>query len=356
MAAPQSQTVVIVCPHCGTRYQVPSETIGSKGRQVQCAHCGKAWQAVAEKPAPTPKPARPEPAPTPARTTEPEESEDDRMFDADAEAELDAQFEAEQRRTAEAAAEDDSADALMQEAQRALEEARAALAAKPAVAETTPAKAVPADKKREKAFSRRQAALSRQLPMARVRRTLRIVGVGTLALMLTGGLVLRADLVRLFPDLAGAYEAVGLGVNVVGLDFRDVTTLISRDQQTEVIAVDARIYSVSPGEVKVPPVVVTLLDAQDRALYQWSVAPSASAMRPGEILDFSTEVRRPPPGASKVRLGFAQGGRPAAGMPVEVVASGTPAMAETPVAVDAPAQEHDTHAPASPAQAEGEHH
>jgi predicted Zn finger-like uncharacterized protein len=342
MAASQSQTVVIVCPHCGTRYQVPSETIGSKGRQVQCAHCSKAWQAMAEQPARVP---RLEPL-APAA----DETEDDRLFDADAEAELDAQFEAEQRRTAEAEVEDGPADVLMQEAQRALDEARAVLAAKPAAAGPAPAKTGPVDKTREKAFSRRQAALRRRLPLARVRRTLRIVGVGTLALMLTGGLVLRADLVRLFPDLAGAYEAVGLGVNVVGLDFRDVTTLISREQENEVIEVDARIYSVSPGEVKVPPVVVTLLDAQDRALYQWSVAPSATSMRPGEILDFSTQVRRPPPGATKARLGFAQGGRAAAGTPVEAVASGTSGPAES------PQQEQDTHVPASPAHAEGEHH
>lgn len=350
MAASQSQTVVIVCPHCGTRYQVPSETIGSKGRQVQCAHCNKAWQAMAEKPAPMPKPA---PAPK-APVADP--NEDDRMFDADAEAELDAQFEAEQRRTAEAEVEDDPADALMQEAQRALEEARAALSARPAEPAAAPVKATPADKKREKAFSRRQAALTRQLPMARVRRTLRIVGVGTLALMLTGGLVLRADLVRLFPDLAGVYESVGLGVNVVGLDFRDVTTLIARDKDSEIIEVDARIYSVSPGEVKVPPVVVTLLDVEGAALYQWSVAPSAASMRPGEILDFSTEVRRPPPGTTRVRLGFAQGGRQAAGMPVEAMASSPPETSEIPAAAEPSHQEQDTHAEPSPAHAEGEQH
>ena len=43
----QPATVVIACPHCGTRYQVPPETLGSRGRQVSCAHCGKAWLAEA---------------------------------------------------------------------------------------------------------------------------------------------------------------------------------------------------------------------------------------------------------------------------------------------------------------------
>src|SRR5690606_3688825 len=76
--------------------QVPSDTIGPKGRQVQCAHCGKTWQAYAEQVLErTPKPAA-SPASTPARR----DDEDDQLFDAAAEAELDAAFEAEQRAAA----------------------------------------------------------------------------------------------------------------------------------------------------------------------------------------------------------------------------------------------------------------
>jgi predicted Zn finger-like uncharacterized protein len=307
MASAQPKTVVIICPHCTTRYQVPGETIGAKGRQVQCAHCGKAWQAFAEKVVELP-PAAPaaEPEVARAKAAAPAaETEDDRMFDADAEAELDAAFEAEQRKSAEAAAAEGS-DAMMAEAERALADARAALA--PAAPATPPPPQTPADKKREKAFSRRQEALTRQLPMARVRRTLRVVGVGTLALMLVGGVVLRTDLVRLFPDLAGVYEGVGLGVNVVGLDFRDVKTLLSRRSGSETLQVDARIYSVAPGKVNVPQVLVTLLNDIDQPLYQWTVAPLASSMQPGEIMEFSSQLTMPPAGASKVRLSFTNGG------------------------------------------------
>ena len=38
MSSPDLQTVVIACPNCGTRYQVPYATIGAAGREVQCAH------------------------------------------------------------------------------------------------------------------------------------------------------------------------------------------------------------------------------------------------------------------------------------------------------------------------------
>lgn len=310
MAAPQPKTVVIVCPHCTTRYQVPGETIGPKGRQVQCAHCGKAWQAVAEKIVEPPKqepPPAPKPQPKPAAKVPPEaETEDDRMFDADAEAELDEAFEAEQRKTAESDAEEDR-DALMAEAEKALADAKAALAPKSPPPQPA-APPTPADKKREKAFTRRQEALTRQLPMARIRRTARIAGVGLLALMLVGGVVLRTDLVRLFPDLAGAYEAIGLGVNVVGLEFRDVKTLLARQNGAETLQVDARIFSVAPGKVGVPSVLVTLLSEADAPVYQWTVAPKNSSMQPGEIMEFSSQLTMPPAGASRIRLSFTHGG------------------------------------------------
>ena len=41
------------------------------------------------------------------------------------------------------------------------------------------------------------------------------------------GCCFRTEIVRLVPDMAGVYSALGLGVNVVGLEFSDVSTLMS---------------------------------------------------------------------------------------------------------------------------------
>lgn len=306
MAAPQSKLVVIVCPHCTTRYQVPGETVGSKGRQVQCAHCGKTWQAFAEKvierAAPPPEPQ----FPVPATRKAPEQS--DQMFDSAAEAELDAEFEAEQRAAAEAP-EPTALEAKSADQMRSIEEIKAAIAPKPQEAAPEPDKPVDpkAKKQREKAFDDRQTSLNRQLPLARVRRILRVTGLCTLVLLIGSGFSFRTDIVRMFPDLAGTYEALGLGVNVVGLEFRDVKTLLALRRGSDLMQVDARIYSVAPGKVDVPPVVVTLLNDENLPLYEWSVAPSVPVLQSGEVVDFSTQVTAPPPGATKVRLTFASG-------------------------------------------------
>jgi predicted Zn finger-like uncharacterized protein len=299
MAAPQSKTVVIVCPHCATRYQVPAETVGSKGRQVQCAHCGRTWQAFAEKMI-EPREPRPIPPPTVVRAVQGKDP--DQMFDAKAEAELDAEFEAEQKAAAEPPA-DPAADQL-----RSIEEIKAAIA--PKAPESKPVEKpvdTHAEKKRQKAFDERQTMLTRQLPLARVRRTLRLVGLTALALLIGVGFSFRTDIVRLFPDLAGTYEALGLGVNVVGLEFRDVKTLLALRRGADVMQVDARIYSVAAGRVDIPPVVVTLLNDENAPLYEWSVAPTVPSLAAGEVVDFTTQVTDPPPGATKVRLSFGSG-------------------------------------------------
>jgi predicted Zn finger-like uncharacterized protein len=326
MAAPQSKTVVIVCPHCTTRYQVPSDTVGPKGRQVACAHCGKAWQAFAEK---IIEVAAPAPLPAPRMVKAPPKEPEDRMFDAASEAELDAAFEAEQQAAADAAAGiEPPAPEPAVDPVRSIEEIKASIAPK-AVPDAPPEEKpidAQANSKRQKAFDKRQNSLTRQLPLARVRRTLRVTGLVTLVMLLGCGFSFRTEIVRLFPDLAGTYAALGLGVNIVGLEFRDVKTLLALRRGADVVQVDARIYSVAAGTVQMPPVVVTLLNDENLPLYQWSVAPTVSTLESGQVVDFTTQVTAPPPGATKVRLTFGSGGLQAPGAASPV--SNTPVTPE----------------------------
>lgn len=292
MRSPQPATVVIACPHCGTRYQVPPETLGPTGRKVSCAHCGKAWLAEARMPP----------------------AEEDRLFTPIEEEALDREFKAIENRNgiAEIPA---SLRGVMPdgapppEVVRSIAEIKAAIAPKPAETpvEPAPQRATAAERAASGKLEKRQRAVARGLPAARLFRMIRIAAVVLLVAVLAGGLVFRTEIVRLAPAMAGVYSALGMKVNVVGLEFSEVSTLMSRRGDSEVISVTATIRGVEPRRVVVPPVVVSLLDAKGTSLYQWSVMPPAPDVEPGEAVAFSAELASPPKGATQLRLGFASG-------------------------------------------------
>jgi predicted Zn finger-like uncharacterized protein len=260
--------MIITCPHCQTKYQVTYEAIGSAGRKVQCAHCHQAWKQ---------RPLDGSDA-TPAQK---------RAFDAINEDALDEVMVAEER-------------AVAEELARRLEAERGA---------TVQSSQVDAAvlRKRQIAFTQRQSAMAAELPLARLRRTMRALGCLLLASVLGIGYFGRVAVVERFPEMAGVYEAVGLGVNVVGLDFSNVSSMRTLRDGKEVLMVSAQIVGLMTNPVTVPAVVVTLIDDQGNGIYEWSVSPSVRDLMAGERSTFDTQLTMPPASATRVRLSFAGG-------------------------------------------------
>lgn len=153
-------------------------------------------------------------------------------------------------------------------------------------------------------MAKRHSLLNRNMPKARFKRGVHVAGAVILALMAIGGVLFRENIVRTFPDMAGIYSSVGLGVNVVGLEFSGVQTLISLKNGMEVMDISASIGSVSSRQVSVPPIIVTLLDGEGNSLYEWSVTARAAIMLPGEVIEMSTQLTSPPAQTKTVRLTF----------------------------------------------------
>lgn len=255
--------MIITCPHCQTKYQVTYEAIGSAGRKVQCAQCQQEWRQRA---LPKTKPG--------AR----EDQQSDALFEDMREDALD--------------------EAIMVEERLAIE------------AQATPARPGPDAaeiRKRQKAFTRRQSAMISSLPLARLRRTARVAGIVILLAMAASAYFLRVPIVERYPDLADIYETAGLGVNVVGLDFTNLETLRTINDGQDVLIVSAQILGLTTQPSPVPPVVVSLLDAGGRAIYEWSVVSRARDLMAGERATFETRLTMPPKDAARVRLSFAGG-------------------------------------------------
>lgn len=294
---PIAVNMIITCPNCQTRYQVAEKAIGSAGRKVQCAHCNQSWQAVPEKEEPKPKPKLVE-QPSPPK---PDAEEDDRLFDEADEAALDEAFAREEEKVA--PAKPKTSDAGERDKPDKPEKADEA-----EVEEGDDAGLDAALKKsRRKAMLNRQMSFAKNLPMGRIRSNARFAGLCLLALVIGGGLFFRTEVVRLIPDLAGVYSAIGMGVNVVGLEFRDVETLRALKNGADVMVVSARIQNVTGRQVKVPAVLVSILDEAGVSLYSWSVTPLVQVIGPGEIMEFETQLNSAPQDAYTVKLAFADG-------------------------------------------------
>jgi predicted Zn finger-like uncharacterized protein len=272
--------MIITCPHCQTKYQVTYDAIGSAGRKVQCAHCQEAWQQ---------EPLTPEaPPPTP---------EAKKAFEAIEEDGLD-----------EALAVEEKAVAAEVAKRLAKEKAKEAVKDEDARRQAEAGKVDPAViRRRQKAFKRRHNAILAEQPLARLRRAARIVGAVALAAVLALAYFGRVQVVQRYPAMAGVYESVGLGVNVIGLDFSNVTTLRTLRDGKEVLIVSAQIVGLMPEPASVPAVVVTLIDSKGHGVYEWSVTPSVRDLMAGERATFDTQLTLPPGEAARVRLSFAGG-------------------------------------------------
>lgn len=278
--------MIISCPHCHTRYQLEREVIGSAGRKVKCAHCHRDWRAL---PATDPAP----------------DHGDDSLFDE---------------------IEEDRLDEAFTEAERAQ---LPAVAGDPAAPAATPAEARrPADtgplRQKLKALARREKRLMAGMPEARLRRGVRVALAAILLALIAGLGMLRAPIVATFPSLADLYSAIGLPVNLVGLEFDRLHTVKSLSGGAERLVIRADLVSVSDRPVPVPPIIVGLTNAEGAVIYEWSAPPPAPRLAPGASVGFETELPLPPAAATGVELSFAPetgAARKTAGKPAKIEGS-----------------------------------
>ena len=284
--------MIIACPHCQTKYQVTYEAIGSAGRKVQCAHCQKAWDQP----------------PIDKEEPPPEIRQAEQAVDEDG---LDDAMSAQDSGAADKAARVAGEKAAKVAKESATKEAKSKKAGGKNKGKTASSPAGKIDRsvirKRRQAFKRPGDTVVDEQPLERLRLALRIIGATALVGVLVFAYLGRVQVVQRFPAMAGVYAALGMGINVVGLEFSDVTAMQTLRNGKEVLIVSAQIVGLSPTLVAVPAVVVTLIAPNGQGVYQWSVQPTVRDLMAGERSTFDTQLTLPPGEASRVRLSFAGG-------------------------------------------------
>lgn len=147
----------------------------------------------------------------------------------------------------------------------------------------------------------RASALATE-PAASVRLLLAAIGVAMAVLMGLG--LFRESVVRAAPRMASAYSALGLPVNLTGLEFSNVAARIAQDGGRRVLAVGGEIANPGGSTRAVPQVRIALNDADGGILYSWTIRPPKAKLAGGEKVAFTARLSAPPSGAFDATVDF----------------------------------------------------
>ena len=301
--------MLIVCPDCSTSYQVEAASLGESGRSVRCARCQTEWFAEARKAlmvlegtaayeeppirhdewwgGDSAREAEPEPSAAAgewAITREgPPEITDgpDRHPPADV---PDLHLPADERITIEA-------PPLVPAVQTTDEALHHDLDHDAAIDVET--------------VAARGAKLAVAPPPRRKRWAPSLPAAAMILVAVLAGLVAgRAQVVRQAPQSAALYNAVGLPVNLRGLDFKDVRISGETEDDVPVLVVQGTIVNSVKRPVEVPRMRFALLNPSGLETYAWTAMPARTVLGEGETLAFRSRLASPPPDIRDVQVRF----------------------------------------------------
>ncbi len=119
-----------------------------------------------------------------------------------------------------------------------------------------------------------------------------------------GLLVWRKDIVRLAPQTASFYAAIGIETNLRGLTFADIKTVRETQDGIPVLVVEGKIVSTASRPVEVPRIRLAARGSGGQELYSWTALPTRSILPPGEALVFVSRLASPPAEAREVMVRF----------------------------------------------------
>ena len=254
--------MLIVCPSCASSYSLTAEQLGA-GRKLRCATCRHQWLA-------TPEDALPEPGDEPVQVAVPD-------FQQIPEIAAEVRSHREDTETA------------------------------PAVA-SEPPPAAPG--KAPKARRARRPGVPFRQRLAVVKEKLRRVpppAAAAIALVALAGIAVveRKPIVRLMPQTARLFAAIGLPVNLRGLAIEDVRTELVADAAQTILVVEGTVKAVGAGTVEVPPLQLSVRGADGQEVYSWTAEAASLSLRQGEMAPFRARLVAPPAEGRDVVIRFA---------------------------------------------------
>lgn len=276
----------IVCPNCTTSYAVNPATFGDAGRTVRCARCKEVWLA---RPEDLSRAEARVPAMA-AKASEPDPNEDMSAWgvteDDDASAPNVPVVESPSI----------SADWPVDANDRTEEADWATLAQHDAVAamRATPPSRFAVLRRFVPSLPRLFVMPRHSLPIA----------TATMASLLLALVIWRVDLVKLMPQTATFYQAVGLDVNVRGLAFKDVKVTTETVDGKSVLLIEGLIVSETRIPTALPRLRFVVRDENGTEIYGWNAVLEQPGLNPGDKTWFRSRLASPPAEGRSIDVRF----------------------------------------------------
>jgi predicted Zn finger-like uncharacterized protein len=296
--------MLITCPNCATSYDVSAASLGAEGRSVRCVRCQEVWFAT-----PTAAPATAggfagaavsayrHGAASAAPGPEPDGRVDD-VAAEDAFSDVDANLAA---RAADRAHVEYDGPSALDDAAGVDAHDSPPLAPGPGDAAVAAAPMPGEDIESIAARRARREMVGTGRRRLRPSLTMLIVVLIAVNGVLVGW---RTDVVRLMPQTAPLFAAIGLPVNLRGLAFEDVTTSIEASENVPVLLVKGRITNISRQPHDVTRLRFGMRNAAGNEVYAWTSLPARGTLAPGDSEPVETRLASPPADGQSVVVRF----------------------------------------------------
>lgn len=235
--------MILTCASCATRYYTDEASIPPQGRQVRCAACGNTWRV--EKELVLDNGAAPQPA------------------------------------------------SFVDEPGLSREQIERARKAAGLSGSSPTAQARAKQQHRQKLERLRAAAWAWG-------------GAGAaLAAVLAIAVVFRDGVARAWPNTASAYAAIGMHVNITGLEFADLQIVRDIDSESPTLTVTGAVRNIGAKAKKPPVLRFGLRDQNADEVRTWLVSLSGAEIPPGGARQFQSVLSGPPLGAVDLEATFA---------------------------------------------------
>lgn len=143
----------------------------------------------------------------------------------------------------------------------------------------------------------------------RARRTrLAVEGAGwagvaaSLLVVIAAAFLFRVDVVEAWPRAAGAYAAVGLDVDPVGLAVEELEAELIEADGAPVLVVEGLVRNTAGADRAAPALTAQVLDATGAVLAEWSLTLESPALSAGAAERFRSTFPAPPEAGARVEV------------------------------------------------------